>query len=174
MLLIELRSLSLKRPDSAGYILLTVLGVILLLTLIGLALLTYVWSALGLTRAAIENADTMRAIDGAMETALQQARGNLGSCPAVAVTQSGVTAECVFETNPPVQGPVSDSRIIDITAEKNSQLIGRARVRVTDLVAFEDTTKVPPVREMAEGYAVEVCDWQIGARQVAEGLKGCT
>lgn len=169
------------RRGEDGYVLATVLGVVLLLTLIGIALLAFVLTSLKASKASVERADADRSVDSALETAVQKwradeslvgkaaipATANTPAVPAVPavscatkqVVRDGLTVTCANE------GALNaEQRILNVTVSSGSpaKTVGRARVRIID--------EVNGIR--AVGYSLEVCDWLVG-NNATETLKGC-
>lgn len=162
----------LRLRGQGGYVLTTVLAFLLVFTLTAAALLALVLAGLRMTRSGINNADQIRIIDGAMETGLQQVRGNAASCSTLALVQQGVTVSCIDKGVK--QGTASDRRVVELQVKKGSQLLGVARVKVVDLVVAAGDPMDPATRQVIDGYSVEVCDWLLGARQAGGAVKGCS
>lgn len=158
-----------------GYVLLTVLGVVLLLTAIGVALLTLVLTSLRMAHVSEQRADSDRSADSALETALQKWRSDEslvgipanGASPAVPaalcstkqLVRDGLTITCANEgaLNP-------ERRVLNVSVKDGSgDFVGRARVRI-----FDEVNNVRSV-----GHSLEVCDWLIGANAKNLQLKGC-
>lgn len=149
----------------AGYALPLVIGVTLLLTLLALALFTYIFTSMRVTQSAIVRADGVRDADSALEVALQEWRFDEAlvgtSCSGTTLSRGDVEVGC---SNPAALPLSSEERVMDLEAEDASgTTVGSARVRVVD--------EVNGVR--AVGHSVEVCDWLVGSAAAREPLRGC-
>jgi Tfp pilus assembly protein PilX len=146
-----------RTRGQSGYVLATVLGVVLLLTLIGVALLSYVFGSLRVTQSAVANSDRSRVADAALESALQEWRSQPGQCAGKQAEHGGITVTCGDEA------VSTERRIMNLTAIRGTTPVGRARVKIVD-----------EVNGIASpGYSLEVCDWRLGARLTESDLGGC-
>lgn len=166
------RLLLIQRPstprDEGGWVLPTVMGVLLFLTVISVALLTYVFAGLRLTRASIDSANRVRAIDGAMETGLQGVRSDTSVCANLDRTVQGYRVTCIDDVGSPVDAGATEVRGLKLIAEaSDGSVAGQAKVRIIDLVV----NSTP--RQLSVGYKVEVCDWQLGGKAASKPLKDC-
>lgn len=157
----------------SGYVLPLTIAVVLLLSLIGLGLLGYVFTTLRVTRAAVGWADDTRAVDAALDSALQRWRldEDLPCSPTASpVIHGDYDVYCQRgpgDDSDPLQDPDPDRRVLDLTAaERGGAIVGKARVRVIDVTLGQ---RVP-------GSRVEVCDWLIGpgVNAASRSLNGCT
>lgn len=170
--MIELvRRLLQRRRSQGGFVLSTVIAVLFLFTLVGVALLALVVASLRLSRAGINSSDQKRAIDGAMETGLQQVRGAASDCAGLALSQQGLSVSCSVKST--TTGAAADRRVVDLSVKKGSTSVGQARVRIVDLVVAPGDPGDPSTRLLVDGFSVEVCDWRLGAGQASGELRGC-
>lgn len=155
-----------------GYVLPLVIGVVLLLSLISAALLGYIFTTMRVTQAAVGWADDTRAVDGALDYALQQWRlDDLLACAPSAPPVVHDDFDIYCERGPgddvdPLDDPDPDTRVLDLTVEEHDgPIVGRARARVVDVVVGQ---RVP-------GARIEVCDWLIGkgANVASQSVRGC-
>lgn len=167
----DLRRRQMRRRGQDGYVLTTVMAFLLIFTLTAAAMLALVLAGLKMTRAGIHNADQVRVIDGAMETALQQVRGNRAACSTMALVQQGLTVSCIDKGV--TQGTATDRRVVDLQVKDGSHDVGVARVKVVDLVVDPGDPLNPGSRQVIAGYSVEVCDWLLGSRRAGAEVKGC-
>ena len=172
----------LRRADQQGVVLMYVLGATLMLSIIGLALLTFASVAIQAASAHTRSADGLRTIDGALEVGSRRIRNDEAhavrpDCSVVApFVIDGLWVRC-SDVGAPVDPslvvagePYADVRIVDLVATgENPSLnpgarpLGAARVVIHDMV---NEVKF-------FGYSLEVCDWRLGSREAAEPLKGC-
>lgn len=164
---------SLRARGEAGYVLPLTIAVVLLLSLVGLALLGYVFTTMRVTRAAVVWADDTRAVDAALDSALQQWRLDDGlPCSPTAAPVIHGDYDIYCQRGPgddvdPLLDPDPDHRVLDLTvAKRGGAIVGKARARVLDVVLGQP---VP-------GSRVEVCDWIIGpgVNAASRTLNGCT
>lgn len=158
------RSRAHRRTDD-GFVLLMVLGVILLLSIVGLAMLGLASTTASAT-GAYANANThLRDIDGALETAVHEWRTDLDivghSCTGKTLVVRTYLMTCT-DAATPWSGGV---RVMDVVATltTGTRREGAARVRVVDVV---DNVRV-------DGYSIEICDWLLGAAEATQTLDGC-
>lgn len=173
----------LKRHDTdasctgqSGYVLVTVMAILWLLMLITIAVVAYVLTALGLTRVSIEKAQTVRNIDGALERGLHEVRFDPGACASLDLSQDDYRVVCPSQTSSDGHGQTV--RIIGLEVREGVRSVGWATVRVVDLAPSigggggGDTP--PPEVQITHGFSVEVCDWKLGPKQVAETPGDCS
>ena len=154
------------RSSQDGFVLLLVLGVVLVLSIVGLAMLGLVSTTSSATGAYAGADNRLRDIDGALETAVHEWRtdpdivGHTCSGETLAIRTYVVT--CTDAATPWSNGV----RVMDVvaTTTTGTRKEGAARVRVVDVV---DNVSVV-------GYSIEVCDWLLGATEAAHALDGCT
>lgn len=157
-----------------GWALATVLGAMLFLTIITVAILAYVLAGLRLTKASIDSADRIRAIDGAMETGLQRVRSDITTCATLNTAVQGYEVTCIDDPGSPVDTGSTEVRSLKLIAEKSDgSIAGQAKVRIVDLVVNEADPGLGTPRQLSVGYTVEVCDWQLGGKAAAKPLKDC-
>ncbi|HNJ96790.1 MAG TPA: hypothetical protein PLV13_01595 [Ilumatobacteraceae bacterium] len=154
-----------RQCGQAGAALAVVLGVTLLLTIIGLALLSYIFTSLRVTDEATRQADKSRAVDAALELAVQKWRFDetlVGqSCDDLEVSRGDLVVTC---DNDGVPAPTTQRRILNLTvSDGDGDDVGFARVKILD--ESNDSAWV--------GFRLQVCDWLIGAAAKSEGLRGC-
>lgn len=145
-----------------------VLGIVLFLSIAGIAILGLVDTTSRATASYSETDDALREIDSALETATQAWRSSrdivdAGTCAGETVTRGTLTVQC--EDTPSVAW-ANGVRTMDLTVERagGGSLIGHARVRVVDVVNNVDVV----------GFSLEVCDWLLGRTDVAQPMKGCS
>lgn len=147
-----------------GFVLMMVLGVMLMLSIIGLALLGLVSTTATATGSSIELGSALRDVDGALESAVQTWRDDaslvsLGTCGGKTTTYRDLTISCGDAA------PFTpEQRIMNLTATRSGGVAGMARVRITDKVNGQ------PVL----GYSIEVCDWLLGSDATSANLRGCS
>lgn len=159
------------RRDQQGFVLLTVLFALLLVTLVATAILGLVNVSQKVVAGTAAGNERFRDIDGALEQAVNSARADASlagltgaSCASVTFpAYQGITVTCAdpdpaASIIPPLSGPLppnpnDDFRVLDFTAQLGGSDIGRARVRIQDR---------PPGGNLLVGYRMQVCDWQIG------------
>lgn len=153
-----------------------VLGVVLFLSIAGLAVMSLTVTANGASGSLTKASDATRAIDSAFEQAIQKWR----------VDPALVNASCAAATSPdtPIQRatdlikvtcshdplllPTADARVLDLTATRipaiggSGPRVGLARVKITDRINGSSIT----------GYSIVVCDWILGDPGTRE-LKAC-
>lgn len=165
------------RHDEGGFILLYVLGTVVMLSIMGLAILSYTFTASKTTGGLSEAVVQMRVTDAAMDKAAQDLRTNpsiVGAAPKTCASE--LTVYPVPGSTDEIQVSCSDatpftatSRTMNLLAVRHPQVgadttAGVARILITD-VANNGT----PVA----GYSIEVCDWLLGSTYGVADLKGC-
>lgn len=163
-----------RSTEEAGFALMVVLGVVLFLSIAGLAVMSLTVAANGASGSLTKASDATRAIDSAFEQAIQKWR----------VDPALVNASCAAATSPdtPIQRatdvvkvtcadglpPTADIRVLDLTATRvpaiggSGPVVGLARVKITDRINGSSIT----------GYSIVVCDWILG-NPGARALKAC-
>ncbi|HTO01339.1 MAG TPA: hypothetical protein VL068_11750 [Microthrixaceae bacterium] len=152
----------------SGSVLLFVLAIVLVLT-IAIGALLRATSSTGMVAHNLEvSSAEKQKIDGQMERMVNILRNaetitQTEPCPALTIPAEvdGISVDCYGREN--VTAPTL-GRKYNIQAEKDGQVVGQARIFVTDQVNLEDSV----------GYSLTVCDWLIGTALVNnQTLIGC-
>ncbi len=157
-----------RARGQAGSVLLFVLAIVLVLTLAIGAILRASASTNAVAHNLEEDTAEKQSIDGQMEKMVNILRNaetlaQTAECPSTEVPPEvdGVSVDCYGRED--VTSPAK-GRKYSIQAERDGQVVGQARVYVTDEVNNEDSV----------GYSLTVCDWLIGTRLVNnQTLIGC-
>lgn len=164
--------------------LITVMGLLFVCAIIGLAILSFTQTSAKVVSSAAESTESTRAIDGALEQSISQFRLDVTAVGASCADGSGnpkkvvnaneasgnfvvgtreFTVKCDDST-----GASTDWNnglrdvIMTVTYSGQTRIVGRARVKIRDVT---NNTQLP-------GYTLAVCDWQLGAA-VSTTLNGC-
>ncbi len=159
------------------------LGVLVFLSVTGLALLALSATTARTTAGLSESTNQVRAVDGALETAINSVRYDQDMCvsdPGAAEPfdspyfDEDIAVTCVE----PDEDAFPPGRRLELTAEFASSggLVGKARVQFVDRVECEDPDGDPDQCLPIMGYSVEVCDWLLGRHAATEALdpSGCS
>ena len=178
------------RRAQSGFVLAIVLGLLFVFSIIGLALMSMTNSTNKVVTGLAAATESMRSVDGALESAVAVVRitpvnpfsGTVGtSCAGKVKNPAEVdenfvvgtkrfvvtcTDSTLFTTgSASVTDYANGSRDMVLTAspDGSSDVVGRARIKVQDQT--NNTSVI--------GYTLEVCDWQLGAA-VSSTLNGCS
>jgi len=164
------RRRSLGCRDERGFMLIFVLATILFVSLIGLAVMSYTATSGRIAVSLTGTSASLRAVDAALELGVNNIRSapipSGGSCVSQTTNYTdtqlneGFTVQCSDGAT-----PNDDRRIIDLIVTKSGGgiTLGQARIKIIDKVFGTSVA----------GYAVEVCDWQLGI-DVAPTLGACS
>lgn len=157
-----------------GFILMTVLLGLLLVTIVTVSIMGFLAVSQKVVDSSATGAARFRAIDGALETAVNTARsdGRLATVTGVlcsTITFADYEGYQISCTNPDLSSisklnPNNDYRVLDFTVKSQGAAVGRARVRIDD--------RPPGSSAVLEGFRMQVCDWQIG-KALAGSMEAC-
>ncbi len=147
----------------SGQAMLLMLGITLFIFIISIALLAMTSSSAKVARGSVENSTDFRDVDSALEKAVN-AIGKAAdssptiSCDDLALPSSGpVTTSCS-------QPDAADLSVLDITAQRDSNTVGSARIRVRPAISDEAGSS---------GARVDICDWQLAHDDDSPPLGSC-